>query len=80
MNILENVDIINYLPFRGPTLGTYEELAVMASSGIAPDSIPSGSLQKPVTNMHFSPLHLLNDLLEGTLLNESSGVTNSLEN
>lgn len=55
---------MNYLPFLGPTLGTYDELAVMPSSGIAPDSIPSGSLQEPVTNMHLSSAHPLNEILE----------------
>jgi len=31
-----------YLPWCGPTLGTYDELAVMAESGTSPDSIPNG--------------------------------------
>lgn len=35
----------------GPTLGTlYDELAVIAESGIAPDSIPSASSHSPVKN------------------------------
>lgn len=34
-----------HLPLFGPTFGTYDELAVIASSGISPDSIPSGLSQ-----------------------------------
>lgn len=47
------MNILNYLPFLGPTFATYEELAVMASSGMAPDSIPRGSLHEPRTNGHL---------------------------
>jgi len=38
----------SYLPLLGPTLGTlYDELAVIAESGIAPDSIPNASSHSP---------------------------------
>lgn len=39
------MDAVTHLPLFGPTFGTYDELAVMASSGISPDSIPSGLSQ-----------------------------------
>jgi hypothetical protein len=37
-----------YLPRCGPTLATYDELAVMAESGTSPDSIPNGKSHEPV--------------------------------
>lgn len=40
----------NYLPLPGPTFGTYDELAVIAESGIPPDSIPRGKSHSSVTN------------------------------
>ena len=39
----------SYLPLLGPTFGTlYDELAVNAESGMAPDSIPRASSHSPV--------------------------------
>lgn len=39
-------NLFTHLPFFGPTFGTYDELAVIAISGISPDSIPSGVSQE----------------------------------
>lgn len=44
---------ITYLPFFGPTFGTYDELALIASSKISPDSIPSGLSQESVNKLNY---------------------------
>ena len=52
--ILWLCNIVAYLPWCGPTFGTYDELAVMDESGTSPDSIPSGLSHEPANKINIT--------------------------